>query len=550
VDIDRILLIKTYPISGEHMKFISMIKSNWLSGLVTIFLASFLIVTHLRLNQYAFDDAFIHFRVARNLIENGHPFYNINEMVKVSTSSGWTVFLAILFGIARLFKIDNNYPMIVGITNAAISLCGMLVYTKVVEILLSRRLSLIEKILFQIPNLALLLPSSIGLMETPFALLVAGLGILLLVKSKPSGFALLGFAAYIRLELLVLVGLAVVLLLLQKQFRPWKIALYLALGVGPFLAYDLYFFHTIIPNAIVAKSIVFSIPGWVSAFYILVHSLPALPFHQALVSFCVGMAFLVIVLVTAFSVLVIGRPRRLTDTWPALFCLWSLFIMGGYILTHALEFPWYLPLYTIPLLVACFTGSLSDQAKRNMIFKSMIPVVFLVSVLSLASTYWGSTMNPDAFSWFGTNARVKVYLKTGAILNEEYPGARLLTSEIGGLGYTFKGEILDAAGLASPEALKYQPLTIPDQRATGDIGGIPPGYVRENMPEIIVTYDVFAKALLSDDVVRQYNVILIPALLPEDAIYSESKTIWGSKYLYVYIRKDLPISKKISALGK
>ena len=70
------------------------------------------------------------------------------------------------------------------------------------------------------------------------------------------------------------------------------------------------------------------------------------------------------------------------------------------------------------------------------------------------------------------------------------------------------------------------------------------------MPEIIVTYDVFAKALLSDDVVRQYNVILIPALLPEDAIYSESKTIWGSKYLYVYIRKDLPISEKISALGK
>lgn len=164
--------------------------------------------------------------------------------------------------------------------------------------------------------------------------------------------------------------------------------------------------------------------------------------------------------------------------------------------------------------------------------------------------FYASFYNRSKFSLFESGSRVKLYLKVGEILNEEYPNAKLLTSEIGGLGYTFKGEILDAAGLASPNALEFHPLKSPEQRASVDIGAIPPEYVRLTMPDIIVSYDTFAQALLDDVIVNQYHVITVPAYLPDDAVFSKSEMIWGNKYLRVYIHHSLPVSKKICALAE
>lgn len=93
-------------------------------------------------------------------------------------------------------------------------------------------------------------------------------------------------------------------------------------------------------------------------------------------------------------------------------------------------------------------------------------------------------------------------------------------------------------------------MKIPEQRDTGGIGAIPPGYVSEKMPTLIVSYDYFTQALLNDNVANQYNMVLIPAYTPADEKYSKPKTIAGSKYLRIYIRKDLPISIKVIALEK
>ena len=149
-----------------------------------------------------------------------------------------------------------------------------------------------------------------------------------------------------------------------------------------------------------------------------------------------------------------------------------------------------------------------------------------------------------------SGARVKMYQKIGNLLNTEYPHKTLLTSEIGALGYTFQGEILNSAGLASPSSLGYHPMKVPEERPSGSVGGIPPEYVKANLPDLIVSYDVFAQALLKDDVVNRYNAIMIPALLPEDAVVSGKNTIWSSKYLGVYIRDDLPISETLLAMGQ
>lgn len=228
-----------------------------LSLLVAIFLVVLAIILHLRLYQYAFDDAYIHFRVARNLFETGTPYYNPGEMIKVSTSSGWIVYLTSLYAVARLIRIDHSFPLIVGLMNAIISLCAMVVYTKIIEAILKKELSAILRASFQFPFLMLLLPSSIGLMETPLAILAAGLGIYLLIKAKPSGFALLGAAVYIRLELLLLLILTGIFIIVRKQLGAQKIIGYTAIGIVPLIIFDLYFYHTVIPHPIVAKSMLY-----------------------------------------------------------------------------------------------------------------------------------------------------------------------------------------------------------------------------------------------------------------------------------------------------
>ena len=515
--------------------------------LIYLFIATFLIVVHLRLYEYAFDDAFIHFRVARNLFETGYPYYNANDLLKVSTSSGWIIFLTIFFGIARLINIENHFPLSINIINAFILFCDLYIYTRIVEILLKNRLSFSQKFLFQIILVALLLPSSIGLMETPLALLMAGLGIHLLLLSNPSGFALLGLAAYIRLELLILIMLAGLLVLVQKQHKLHEVIGYILLGTIPLVAFDLIFFQTVVPHSIIAKSVVYSLPALDTLLRMLMQPLPVFLNSSNQVGI-IARSITILATLIITSWVAFREKKNLNGFWSLLFYLLSLGIMSIYVYGHALIFNWYTPLYMVPLLLACFLYSITAQHPRNIILKIPLVALFFFSTTFLFRTFYAGVYNPGAFILFESGVRLKTYLEVGRILNDEYPGASLLTSEIGGLGYSFRGEILDAAGLASSDALPYYAGKNYLQEANIDIGAIPPGYVKATLPDIIVSYDVFAQALLNDAIINQYNIIVIPAYLPEDAIYSTSETIGDSKYLRVYIHKKLPITEGFGGL--
>ena len=106
----------------------------------------------------------------------------------------------------------------------------------------------------------------------------------------------------------------------------------------------------------------------------------------------------------------------------------------------------------------------------------------------------------------GDYVRVQQYLQIGQILDQTCPTARVLASEIGGLGWTFPGQLLDGFGIASPAALRYQPL-----RNGAPKGGIPADFVTEAAPDIIVSYTVMADQLLhSPAVARQYDLVQLP----------------------------------------
>lgn len=541
--------MSSHPVSTPRPTFLKLAKGDvGFPGVVTALLFILFIVMHLRLSQYAFDDAYIHFRVARHLLDTGTPYFNTDEIVKVSTSSGWTLFLAILLSVARGLGIEHRFPAMVSLVNAGITLGGMMAFTRVMETLIQGKLDPVRKILFQITYFALLVPSSIGLMETPLALLLAGAGILDILRSKPGGFFWIGLAAYTRVELVVLLAAVSLLAILRGKKYILQACLSLALGLLPLLLYDLYFFGTIIPQSIRAKSVIYILTWLHTLTRGLQLSFPvAFPEYQLL--------FVVIGLVLLIGIPVIGavvafRNRQLRQSqWIAIFLVWSLGIFGVYVAGETFVFEWYTPLFIIPLLLALILTASKEVYTRNTVAIGMQFIPFLMSIFLFIQFAYAALFDPGTYVLFENGARVKTYLQAGKILYEAYPDATLLTSEIGGLGYAFQGKIQDAVGLASPDALQFHPMDVPAERYGGEVGAIPPEYVEGHQPELIVSFDIFAQALLASDITRQYNMVLIPAYLPEDFQYAKRDSIWGNRYLRIYVRKDIPLSEEITRLG-
>ena len=105
-------------------------------------------------------------------------------------------------------------------------------------------------------------------------------------------------------------------------------------------------------------------------------------------------------------------------------------------------FQWYIPLYTILLFIACCLKLSPSKHLTSYLHHILVFAVFVISINFIFKTTNASINNPSAFINFTNGARVRTYLRAGKILYEEYPQATLMTTEIGGLGYSFEGKFL------------------------------------------------------------------------------------------------------------
>jgi len=182
--------------------------------------------------------------------------------------------------------------------------------------------------------------------------------------------------------------------------------------------------------------------------------------------------------------------------------------------------------------------------KLNVILATPI-VVFQLFIIGII--VYSAFNNPAFYIGFSEGARVRQYVQIGKEIFQQNPESVLMTSEIGGVSYGFRGTIVDASGLASPEAQKYHPMKVPDERSHGGIGAIPVGFVRENNPDIIVSYDIFVESLLQSDVLDEYTVTKIPLFLEDDRRIAVIRmpwtgnilrTLWDIENLYIFTRKN------------
>jgi hypothetical protein len=486
---------------------------------VTLFslLLAVLTLAQYRLMPYATDDAYTHFRVVRNFLESGQPYLNPGEQVMVSSSPVWIIVLVILSFIQG-FSITA-----VAMLNAlCTTLCGVLTV----------------RILHRVGNIpgplqfaggvavsAALLLSSFQLMETPLGILLLLLGISAAQVGAPISALLFGIAAGVRYELAVVAAPLLGLLFFQRGAKRMQLVFFLLLGLVVWVPATLWYFGTLLPHTVVAKSIVYSLNPIDTAALIFREYIGRYPFEAA-PGLALGYGTMLVLVLVICPSLFSFRNSALAV---------ALMAGGGtlvvlYLLRAVFVFPWYVPLYTVPLLLGSFVAIASGKQRWRM---PILLALTLPVLMSGARDLYAGLFRIDRFSDFALGAKARHYLSIGRELSARYPGKTLLTPEIGALGFGFEGKIYDAAGLGDPTALLF-PRT-----EAGMIGEIPAGYVAAKDPDLIVAPEALLGPYRDPGSLPGYERKTVPILLEDDQAAFGPEVVQGSQSMVILERSGL-----------
>lgn len=481
-----------------------------------IVLLMLFIVLHLNLLPYATDDAYTHFRISRNLIEYGTPYFNPDEPVMAGSSTVWTVLLAI--------------PVASGIDpqSAATGINILVLLFLAISTLRMAtdyyRLSLPAGMLISFITISAALTASLQLMESVLALFLIMAGMLMLTVRRVAGFSLLATAVFVRLELSVVLIIVAGYNMFFPAVDRKKSFLAIASGILPWMLFNFYYFGTNIPQTVRAKKLVYNLTP-ANTFSLVVADFFGLELlsYAPLAAFMIPIVGLIFIVASRFE-----RKRKVMPAAPLLMFSGFL-IMIAYIVNTVFIFPWYSPLYTVPfltgLLLYCFSNG-SALAKTG-------AVLICLPVLVSAGFDFLSLKSPNYFTEYEGGAKARRYLEAGTKIFQCYPDKTLMASEIGALGYAFKGKIKDAVGLASPEALKHYP------RGKAMTGGIPPEFVIAAKPDLIAGIEYHTQELMGPAITDNFIVKEIDMFTPDDRKLIGSQTYLHSSKLRILINNSI-----------
>ena len=529
------LMVKAENLRRLSSYFFGSIPGSKASGIIYLVYFSVTAFICSSLSGYIFDDAYIHFRIADNLVNEGLPYYNVSEPFKSSSSTLWTIFLGLIKKITR-----QEYVNVIPYVNAALMVASCRIWQACIENVLNRRLILLELLVFALGYSSICLHNAIGMMESILAVFVLSSSGYFFSRNRPQlGFAILAISVFCRLEFAIFfLCTSVYYCLFVSKEKTFKYILIGLISVFPLVLFDLTYYGSIYPLTASAKSIVYDL----SLKQLILNIVPHATWGGkpvVLTSYLFSILSVVALLRGAFAGL---RVKRLNII--QLFGISSLALISAYVYKTVFLHAWYYPLFQVPLYAWLFVVVLGSAKKVNVM--ALAWLVSLSSFIGFALTVFASFSGKfQYYPGFGGASRVRRYLEVGSAINKLYPWASLMTSEIGGLGYSYKGYIKDGMGLIQPDCLKYHPMDVPDERSHGAIGAIPAGCVDEYKPEIIVSYDVFIEHFSKSKSASTYNIYRYPVYTKRDSMISKNKKnkVFGSDWLNVYIRKD--VDKKL-----
>ncbi len=527
------------------------------------------IVISLRLYPFAFDDAYIHFRIAENFANHSLPYFNTSEPVLSTSSFPWICIIAILV------KLHFSLPISVAIINAILAFCGSYIWS---EFLQEPKRNCVLQIIFQIIYLGILLPSMTGLMEIPFSLLLLGLAIRNIKGDKIIGWSFLAIAVFTRYEFFVfaiVVGLYELISDIGWKNK-LKSLLFFIIPFTVIVAVLLFFFDTIVPNTIYAKKLIYFVPIKIIVNNILLSIFTIPNFsnlncffmaNESLTTFFSKVPYIwkVVIVVNLVAVIVyhsnmLGKKNLKLISWNTIIFFGGIGIAIGYIWQRVFLFDWYLPLYLVPISIGIFSllqidfkenkdryarGNFLSLCQRICI--TSLSFLFCVQPLTNFLLYsYSSIFDLSKVPSAPMNLRVQRYIEVGQGIYSILPNATLLTNEIGGLGYSFKGKIIDAAGLISPELFTILEKESSDQNNQKTSGTIPAELVEEIKPDIVISFPLLAGSFEGSYAHLNYEKFSVPAISQEWQAKTGHKLIWGSPDLYIYVNRNFQNKDKIS----
>jgi hypothetical protein len=431
------------------MKTVNLIpkKLIWL-GAIALFIACACILTSNHTNGLGFplDDAWIHQTYARNLVLYGQWVFTPGVLSAGSTSPLWTVVLAIGY----LLRI-NPYFWTFLLGGICIYLIG-----GVGEMIFGMEFpwyahSLPWVGLFLIGEWHLVWAAFSGMETLLFSLVIVGVFLLLLSGQPRWGLIglIIGLAVWIRPDGITLLGPVLFTIWLKQE--PWgqKIRNTIALipGVGFCIIGYFWFNHSLsgtwMPNTFYAKQLEYGVYqhiSWLERWFSLIKQ----PFIGAGVILVPGFIYEAIISIKSRNWVILAG------------ILWVV----GYLTLYSFSLPVFYQhgRYQIPVMPLCYIISIIGFKKLidNHLFHKRYFVVKTVWLFSLAVAW-------ISFLTIG----IKTYATDVAIINTEMVNsalwintntnkdAKIAAHDIGALGYFGEREIIDLAGLVSPQVIPF-----------------------------------------------------------------------------------------------
>ena len=233
-------------------------------------------------------------------------------------------------------------------------------------------------------------------------------------------------------------------------------------------------------------------------------------------------------------------PNRLTiRSCPSLVLL-GLFLLL-YLVTNPLMFPWYYPPVIVLWYVATIAGisrlgrpqATVRRRASSRVITALLVLFFGVTTLRqpLGRAVTGGSLADIGLTGDPVRTRIAAYRAAAEWLNQTLPdGVTVVGPEVGSLGYYYKGPLVDACGLVSPEALPFLPVPAAE-RFSADCGTISRELVQALTPDVVVTMGTFAGiSLYTDPWFKQSYVKVKMFDLPEQA--------WNTPTVDVFFRAD------------
>lgn len=505
-------------------------------------------VEHYWLRDLKFDDSWIHFRYARNLARGDGFVFNAGERVLGSGGLLWEVVLAPVAWVAG----EQGLPYAVSVLNYVLLVaCALVAWRALAALVPSWFALLVAAVLVAHGPLVV---ASIGGMETTLLCLCYLASFWAIVHRRFALASLLAGAAIgVRIESAPLAAATVLAAWTDGRRTALRaLAAAVALPTAAYLFAWLYF-GTPIPTSTLAKKIVYVSPPYLALQTCLAellnvfHFQNLMPFERSN-PYAANIAGCVVWAVLVWRGWAFLYRRSLAVS---LIALQAIGAFAFYALGNPLMFRWYVVTF-VPLATMLAILGLVDLARLlpggpTVPYAAAALVAILLSAAPMRDT-WAPLVPPTDTRFHAAtpnaseNARTYQYQNIARwVAARARPEDRVCISEIGAFGYRFPGRILDGMGLVSPEVLRYHPVPLA-LRGSGILGVIPPAVVRTFEPELVVSFDVFARALFLDPWFNQHYALIgrWPWFGGPTRWRDVSPHLWGGVEMRAYRRNDVP----------